>query len=237
MRLGIQVGKDLWAFARQCRERLKAEHGLTYSASVDVNELMRTVALVKGEETNITSSFHPGSSVLNEANFWWSKLVDEKGGTVAYTVHRLIPTDDLIEDYALGRLFSDGAPDLDMGLPTMVDNPRIPPIAGRVLFAGGLWVTKRRRDEGIPRVYSPMGQALSLIRFNWDYFVILQKMNDEYHRRGGIGYGFKRSEWLSTGVYPPHGYVLDIAIAWKSRQELIDDILGKMNTGSKNTDA
>lgn len=226
MRLGVDIGRELWAFAHRCRDRLENEHGLTVHPSTDADAFMRTVAFIRGEPTNITSPYHPDYSVLDERNSWWSKLCDDTGQTVSYTMHRLIQTDDFIEDYALGRLFADGPPNFNMGLPTLVDNPRIPPLAGNIVLAGGLWVTEGRRDEGIVRTYSPMGQALSLIRFKWDYFCILQRYDATVQDRPRLGYGFKRSEPLSTGIYPPYGKELDIAIAWKSRQEFIEDIRG-----------
>jgi len=225
-----RVNNDaLLSFIGHCKDEL-TNRGLSIEVSVEHEGLVRAAAWLR--DYRLSGTFHPDCSALDPRYFWWSKLVDADGEIAAMNVQRLYETSDFIEDFRMGMMYQDGPPLLSTDTPEIVDNPNLPQLSGKIALGGSMWVHPSWRRDGLYKFYSPLVQALSLRKFQWDYYVAIYRTEAMYHALSTVGAMFSNVEPLITGEGAWGAYRKPMSLAWKDQPEFIESILARLNTGS-----
>ena len=223
MHLGERERRAIVDYKAMCAQNFR-ERGLRFKSSTDPDELLRVVSLAKG--TNLTWTYHPDYSAVGPHHFWWSMLTeyDDERRVVAFNAQRMYETSDFIGDFELGMVFADGAPQLEFAPPTVINRENLPTLSGRVAIGGAMWTREDRRREGIYKIYSPLVQLLSFIKFRFDWYTAMFKMTEQHQALSTTGARFKRVEPFLEGEYAPLGHPHELSLAWKSGKELVEDI-------------
>jgi hypothetical protein len=174
------------------------------------------------EQTHGVSSIHnPVHSDIRPREFEW--LLGEIDGVgVCCHAIRLIETEDLIQDILTGRLYADAVPAERWQDPGIYPGAREIKIAGRVAFAGGLWVAPAHRGGGLPALIRKMLRLTTLGRFRWTDYVSTFQNTPNRRAWSMDDSGNTRMFPLSRGHYVPYGSELDVIMATVTAEETLE---------------
>jgi len=170
---------------------------------------------------------HPGNAfwviVRENARRWWRDPLRRKGPIISCLCHRIIETQDILQDIRTHRLFFDKKPSLDFRPVNIVASDNMPVISGRVGLGGGFWVHPKYRGHTVAHTLSRLTRALSLRHFDIDWAIVLVK--DTERRKSMIqGIGVPNSVSVIKGYYPPHGADRDTQLGYMHRDEILRQI-------------
>jgi hypothetical protein len=143
---------------------------------------------------------------------------------VACLCHRVIETEDILEEIRTHHLFFDKKPNLDFRPVNIVASDNMPAIGGRVGFGGGFWVHPKYRGDKVSNILSRLTRVLSLRHFAIDWAIVFVKDTDRRKLMIEHTVGFPNSISLIKGYYPPYGIDYDIQMGYMHRDEIIRQV-------------
>ncbi len=149
----------------------------------------------------VNPTFDPSSSDLRPNEALWLQVNDD-AGVAACVADRLFVTDDFVGcELASGRLWYARPGDDDR--PELLPTAPIGRYAGRIGYAGGLWIHPRRRKDGLSWLLPRLVRALSII--NWSVDRHCGLVFEGIHDSGlsAQAYGFPESHMVVEGYFPP----------------------------------
>lgn len=117
----------------------------------------------------LVPSFDPRHSHLRIDSAFWVEAVDGDGATVATHANRLFdwPSTTVEEELRSLRVFyADAAPRRAAGETVEIDGATSPPITGRNVFAGAVWVHPSHRACGLATIVPRVSRAYAWTRWN-----------------------------------------------------------------------
>jgi hypothetical protein len=211
--------------------------GLTVEVDTDLSNWARLLRRVPQAGSVVSthdprrSYVHPGNAfwliVRENKRRWWRHPLERDGRIIACLCHKVVETEDILDDVRTHKLFFDKKPILDYRPLDIVASPNMPVITGKVGLAGGFWVHPRHRGTMLSDIVSRMTRVLSLRHFDIDWAVSLVK--DTPGRKAMIhgAYGIPNSISIMRGYYPPYGRDLDIQMSYMHRDEMIRQVIAE----------
>lgn len=182
------------------------------------------------------SNIHPGNAfwviVREKTPRWWERPLRRKGPIVSCLCHKVLETDDIIEEIRTHRLFFDKKPPLDYRPVEIIASDNMPTISGRVGFGGGFWVHPKYRGRNVANIVSRLTRVLSLRHYDIDWTIVL--VRDTEHRKLMIHntFGMPHSLSITRGYYPPYATNLNIQMGYMHRDEIIRQIYAENRSGT-----
>jgi len=181
------------------------------------------------------SNVHPGNAfwviVRQTPRHWWDRLLHRKGPIISCLCHKVVETEDIVEEIRTHRLFFDKKPNLDYRPVQIVASENTPTISGRVGFGGGFWVHPKYRGKNIANIVSRITRALSLRHFDIDWTIVLVKDTDRRKMMIQNTFGFPNSVSMIKGYYPPYARDLDVQMGYMHRDEMLRQIVEENRYG------
>lgn len=122
----------------------------------------------RGPDSIKNPSFDPEHNDLSLHNAFWLRVVDTMGETVAMIAHRVIDTDNFLDELTSLRLWHDKMPRL-IGVLHPLGCEFADGMAGRIGHAGGLWVDRRYRKRNLSGYLDHLSRGLALRNFWVDH--------------------------------------------------------------------
>lgn len=162
--------------------------------------------LIQGGVKVLNPSFDPNSNPIGKDDFWLN-VTDEDGVTVACIAARIYETPDFTDLVASGTLFHPRGLRAFVGDQQVEVLPTKRPISGVINYAGGLWVDRRWRKQGLALILPYLSRSLAVRNLGADF-------SCGYHLRSLAlsalpleVYGYAHQELSYRGYYPPaQGY-------------------------------
>ncbi len=177
----------------------------------------------------VTTTHDPELSYVHPGNSFWIYFQDKAGDIFACGAHKVVDTDDFIDEVRTHRIFFGRRPILQHYPVGLISDSDLPEISGRVGLGGGLWVhpDRRKRVRGISLsgLMSPLTRALSLRHFMIDWFTGFMLNTANRQKLGTGGFGISHTTALLSGTYPPHGMHRDIQLLYMDRTEIMEQIV------------
>ena len=174
------------------------------------------------------SNVHAGNSfwvLLRETNRpGWAKVLRRAPLVVGCGCHRVIETDDIIEDIRTYRLFFDKKPVVDYRPINIVATKDSPVIGGKVGFTGGFWIHPKYRGAKVSGALSRMVRLLSIRHFDIDWTINLTRDTADREAMFNKSYGFPNSMPIIKGYYPPYGRDYDMRMNYMHRDEILQQL-------------
>lgn len=207
-----------------CTRAYLASLGLSLHVSADMRAFKEF--LLDQEQTHGVPSTHdPDRTYLHPENSFWTYLTTDSGRIVACHAQRLDLQDDFIEACRTHTAFGNLVPNLDHYNLDLYEEARNIRISGRVLVGGGLWIHPEWRGNSL-LIFNRTNRAIALRHFAVDWFVgfLLNTNSRHIMAIAADGAAYAHAVPLLKGLYPPHGIVRDIQIAYSSRDEALQTI-------------
>jgi len=173
-------------------------------------------------------NIHPGNafwlSVREKSPRWWERPLRRRGMVVACLCHRVIDTEDIVEEVRTHRLFFNKKPVLNFRAVNVVASDNMPTIGGRVGFGGGFWVHPKYRGLRISNIVSRLTRVLSLRHFGIDWAIVFVKDTDRRKMMVEHTVGMPHCVSLIKGYYPPYGIDYDISMGYIHRDEIVRQV-------------
>jgi len=202
-----------------------AEHGLTLETDDDLMA-WRDYLESQPEGQSVVGTQDPiGNVIPGDAGFW--VRIEEKGRIVACHAFRLIETRSLLQDIMTWRIISNRQPVVQMA-PIRL-RPDVPNLSGRVGFGGGAYVHPDQRGRKLYRPMSRITWALGLRHYDVDWYAAFYRETPQL-RAASRSALFTNLVPLFNDLWPPHGVVHKINLAFMSRQEMLTTIRAHSGT-------
>ena len=224
---------EIQAFIDRARNELDRRK-LTLEVDSDLSKWVTLVKSAPGR-TSVTSTHDPSRSYVHPGNAFWvivrerdqnliGRVLRRERPIVACLCHRVVDTDNIVDDIRTNRLFFDRTPILDYHPVQVVLGENVPTIRGKVGLAGGFWVHPRLRGTKLSNIVSRVTRILSLRHFDIDWSISI--VRDTPRRKAMIHdtYGLAHSASLTRGYYPPYGYDLSTQLSYMNREEMLDQV-------------
>jgi len=176
-------------------------------------------------------NIHPGNAfwviVRDTAMRWWERPLRKGPPIVACLCHRVIETEDILDEVRTYRLFFDKKPSINCRPVDIVAPENTPTISGRVGFGGGYWVHPKYRGKKISNALSRITRALSLRHFGIDWAIVFVMGTERRAKMVEHTVGIPHCVPLIKGYYPPYNIDYDIQMGYMHRDEIIRQILAE----------
>lgn len=173
-------------------------------------------------------NIHPGNAfwvIIRENSVrWWERPLRRRASIVACVCHKVVETEDILDEIRTHRLFFDKKPNLNVRPVNIVASDNMPTIGGRVGFGGGFWVHPKYRGKNISNVLSRVTRALSLRHFAIDWAIVFVKDTDRRKMMIEHTVGMPNSISLIKGYYPPYDIDYDIQMGYMHRDEILRQV-------------
>lgn len=224
---------EIQAFIDRARAELDRRH-LTLEVDADLSKWVKLLSDAPGKAA-IASTHDPAKSYVHPGNAFWvvvrerdrraiDRLLRRDRPIIACLCHRVVETDNIVDEVRTNRLFFNRTPILDYRPVNIVTDENTPIIGGKVGLAGGFWVHPRHRGTKLSDIVSRVTRLLSLRHFDIDWSISL--LRDTPRRKAMIHntYGLSHSTSILRGYYPPYGYDLDIQMSYMHRDEMLEQV-------------
>lgn len=175
------------------------------------------------------SYVHPGNAfwviVRENSRRWWERPLRRKGPIIACLCHKVVETEDILEEIRTHRLFFDKKPSLDYQPVDIVASDNMPTIGGHVGFAGGFWVHPKHRGTIVTGIVSRLTRVLSLRHFDIDWAISLVKDSGRRKLMIQNTYGIPNSVSVLRGYYPPYARDYDMQMSYMHRDEMMRQVI------------
>lgn len=173
-------------------------------------------------------NIHPGNAfwvIIRDTSLrWWERPLRKGPPIVACLCHRVIDTDDILDEIRTYRLFFDKKPSIDCRPVDIVAPKNTPTIGGRVGFGGGYWVHPKYRGKKISNALSRITRALSLRHFGIDWAIVFVMGTERRAKMVEHTVGIPHCVPLIKGYYPPYNIDYDIQMGYMHRDEIVRQI-------------
>lgn len=224
---------EIQTFIDRARAELDRRR-LVLEVDTDLSKWVKLLSNAPGKGS-VSSTHDPAQSYVHPGNAFWvivrerdhrliDRLLRRERPIIACLCHRVVQTENILDEMRTHRLFFNRTPILDYRPMDIVADPAAPVIGGKVGLAGGFWVHPRYRGTKLSNIVSRVTRLLSLRHFDIDWSISLLK--DTARRKAMIHntYGLSHSMSVSRGYYPPYGYDLDIQMSFMHRDEMLEQV-------------
>ena len=214
-----------------------AERQLVVEVDTDlsnwVNYAERATKDHKGLQSPIThdpraSNVHPGNSfwvaIREKSRPLWAALMGRERLVAGCAAHRVVETDNIIEEIRTQRIYSDKVPRLDFKPVKIVATDNAPVISGKVGFTGGFWIHPKYRGATISGTLSRLVRLLSIRHFDIDWSINFARDTSNRTAMFNQSYGFPNSISITKGYYPPYDTDLDMQMNYIHRTEILEQL-------------
>lgn len=209
------------AIARR-RRQLEA-HRLTVETRSDLDHWAAIMAQAP-KALPVSPNLDPARGDVRPGNAYWIAVREPAGTVVATMVEKLYVTNDLLYDIRSHRFFYDSAPRLDDYPITLHPEARVPSIAGRVSYGGGLWVHPDWRGKSLGNTLPQIGRYLNLRQWLIDFHVSLIATSPNRDRWSSDGVRNAHQTPLMTGLFPVSDTERNISLHWNTREEILEEV-------------
>ncbi len=239
-RLSDEELRQIQTFIERGKKYLD-EQGLSLEVDSDLREWVKLARRAPGATGAASthdpsrSNIHPGNAfwviVRENTPRWWERPLRRKGPIVSCLCHKVVQTDDIVEEIRTHRLFFDKKPTLDYQPVEIIASDNMPTIGGRVGFGGGFWVHPKYRGRNVANVVSRLTRVLSLRHYDIDWTIVLVKDTERRKLMIHNTFGMPHSLSISRGYYPPYATNLDIQLGYMHRDEIIRQVYEENRSG------
>jgi hypothetical protein len=145
------------------------ERGLGLRLRTDFERLAEVNQRNRASWPPLVPSFDPKYSNLRIDSAFWVEAIDAEGETVATHANRLFDWPQTTVETELRSLrvfYEDAAAHVDAGESVVVHGATSPPITGRNIFAGAVWVHPNHRAGGLATIVPRVSRAYAYTRWN-----------------------------------------------------------------------
>lgn len=225
---------QIQTFIDRGRQELERQ-GLSIEIDSDLNKWVKLLRRAPGATVLASthdprrSHVHPGNAfwviVREKTQRWWERPLRRQGPIVACLCHKVVVTENILEEIRTHRLFFDKKPTLDYQPVDIVASDNMPTIGGRVGFAGGFWVHPKHRGTNVTGIVSRLTRVLSIRHFDIDWTISLVKDTDRRKLMIQNTYGIPNSVSVTRGYYPPYARDYDMQMSYMHRDEMIRQVI------------
>lgn len=233
-RLSSEELLQIQTFIERGRRALERQ-GLSIEIDTDLSKWAKLLQRAPGSTGAASthdpsrSNIHPGNAfwviVRENAQRWWERPLRRRGPIVCCLCHKVVETEDILEEIRTHRLFFDKKPTLDFRPVNIVASENMPTISGRVGFGGGFWVHPKYRGKNIANIVSRLTRVLSLRHFDIDWTIVLVKDTERRKLMIQHTFGFPNSVSMIKGYYPPYATDCDVQMGYMHRDEMIRQVI------------
>jgi hypothetical protein len=213
---------DIQTFIDMTRSRL-ADLDLTLDVDDDLSNWAAHMRQAPGI-LNIAATHDPARSNIHPGNAFWGKLENKTGQIIACMAHKVVTTENLIDEVRSHRIFFNRRPILEHYPVDLRIEQDVPLLSGRVGYGGGLWVHPNYRGQSLSGVLARVMRNLSIRHFNINWNVSFIADTPSRTRMALEGYGMAHRTPLLKGIFPLYGKDRDMQMFYMSKDEMLSQI-------------
>jgi hypothetical protein len=173
--------------------------------------------------TVVNLTFDPDASDIRPGAAFWISINDQNG-IAACIADRLFETENFVDELESGRLWRLTEPQMTHMTPCGTRAGLSYP--GHVGHAGGLWIDRRARKQGLSWILPRLTRALSII--NWDVDRHCGVSFGDLYQSGmtAHSYGFPEGHKCVEGWFAPTGKHETIFLVHITREQILSQLVG-----------
>lgn len=223
---------EVQTFVDNTEERL-SKLGLTLNVDGDLANWVQHMRQAPGT-LRIAATHDPSYSYVHPGNAFWAWFENSTGQIVACIAHKVIVTDNLLDEVRSHRIFFNRRPILKHYPVDLCVLKDVPKLSGHVGYTGGLWVHPEYRGQEISGIIARVCRNLSVRHFFIDWNVGFIADTPSRKKMGLEGYGMAHSTPLLKGVFPLSGEKRDMQMFYMSKDEILAQICAENHFGTNN---
>ncbi|NKB60155.1 MAG: hypothetical protein GKS00_27905 [Alphaproteobacteria bacterium] len=213
---------DIQTFVDNTEARLW-DMGLTLSVDGDLANWVQHMRQAPGT-LRVAATHDPAYSHVHPGNAFWARFENNAGSIIACIAHKVVVTDNLLDEVRSHRLFFNRQPILRHYPVALCVVEDVPTLSGHIGYTGGLWVHPDYRGREISGIMARLCRNLSVRHFYIDWNVGFIADTPSRTKMGLEGYGMAHSTPLLKGVFPLSGENRDMQMFYMSKEEMLSQI-------------
>lgn len=197
--------------------------GLAIGVDGDLSNWVRHMRQAPGT-LRVAATHDPTHCHVHPGNAFWAWFENRTGQIVACIAHKVVETDNLLDEVRSHRLFFNRKPILRHYPVKLCVGDDVPVLAGHIGYTGGLWVHPDYRGRAIGGIMARLCRNLSVRHFHIDWNVGLIADTPARRRMGLEGYGMAHCTPLLKGTFPLSGEQRDMQMFYMSKSEILAQI-------------
>ncbi len=180
---------------------------------------------------NIAATHDPARSHIHPGNAFWGRFENKSGQIIACMAHKMVITENLIDEVRSHRIFFNRRPILNHYPVDLRVEPDVPVLSGRVGYGGGLWVHPNYRGRSLSGIMARVMRNLSIRHFFIDWNVSFIADTPSRIQMAHEGYGMANRTPLLKGIFPLYGKNRDMQMFYMSKDEMLAQIATENQSG------
>ncbi len=176
---------------------------------------------------NIAATHDPARSNIHSGNAFWGRFENKAGEIVACMAHKVVITENLLDEVRSHRIFFNRRPILEHYPVDLRVESDVPVLSGRVGYGGGLWVHPDYRGRSLSGIMARIMRNLSIRHFFIDWNVSFIADTPSRTRLALEGYGMAHRTPLLKGIFPLYGKPRDMQMFYMSKAEMLAQIIAE----------
>lgn len=213
---------DIQSFIDRVMARL-SEQGLSLGVDGELEEWVRHMEQAPGT-LRIAATHDPRYSNVHPGNAFWAWIRNRSEQIVACIAHKVVVTDNLLDEVRSHRIFFNRKPVLHHYPVRLCVGEEVPTLSGHVGYTGGLWVHPEYRGRSISGIMARVCRGLSVRHFCIDWNVGFIADTPSRRKMGLEGYGMAHCTPLLKGTFPLSGEQRDMQMFYMSKAEILAQI-------------
>lgn len=215
-------------------EKILAELGLSLLVDSDMTQWVRHMRQAPGT-LRVAATHDPEHSHVHPGNAFWARFENAAGHVVACIAHKVIVTENLLDEVRSHRIFFNKVPILHHYPVNLCVEDGVPVLSGHVGYTGGLWVHPDYRGRAISGIVARFCRNLSVRHFNIDWNVGFIADTPSRRQMGLEGYGMAHATPLLKGTFPLSGEQRDMQMFYMSKAEILAQIAAENHRATESS--
>ncbi len=204
-------------------EAVLSDMDLSLRVDGDLTKWVRHMRQAPGT-LRVAATHDPEYSDIHPGNAFWTWFENRSGQIVSCIAHKVIVTDNLLDEVRSHRIFFNRKPILHHYPVQLCVDEDVPILAGHVGYTGGLWVHPDYRGRSISGIMARVCRNLSVRHFFIDWNVGFIADTPSRREMGLQGYGMAHCTPLLKGTFPLSGEQRDMQMFYMSKDEILAQI-------------
>lgn len=216
-------------------EATLSDMGLSLGVDSDLERWVRHMRQAPGT-LRVAATHDPEFSDVHPGNAFWAWFENRLGQIVSCIAHKVIVTDNLLDEVRSHRIFFNRRPILHHYPVQLCVGEEVPTLSGHVGYTGGLWVHPDYRGRSISGLLARTCRNLSVRHFHIDWNVGFIADTPSRRKMGLEGYGMAHSTPLLKGIFPLSGEQREMQMFYMSKEEILAQIAAENQSATYNRD-
>lgn len=213
-------------------EATLSDMGLSLDVDGDLSGWVQHMRQAPGT-LRVAATHDPQYSDIHPGNAFWAWFENQSGQIVSCIAHKVIVTENLLDEVRSHRIFFNRKPILHHYPVQLCVGKEVPTLSGHIGYTGGLWVHPDYRGQSISGIIARLCRNLSVRHFFIDWNVGFIADTPSRRRMGLEGYGMAHCTPLLRGKFPLSGELRDMQMFYMSKEEILAQITAENQSATK----